>query len=41
MVFIAVVPAWPFFKRNPVKWLPVGGGGQPQAANLVLDEKAM
>lgn len=41
MVFVAVVPAWPFFKRNPVKWLPVGGGAQVQAANLVVDEKAM
>jgi signal peptidase complex subunit 1 len=41
LVFIVVVPAWPFFDRNPVKWLPVGSGTQVQAANLVIDEKAM
>lgn len=41
LVFIAVVPAWPFFNRNPVKWLPVGGGAHVQGANLVVDEKAM
>ncbi|KAI9147925.1 putative signal peptidase complex subunit [Paramyrothecium foliicola] len=23
LTFIAVVPAWPIYNRNPVKWLPV------------------
>jgi signal peptidase complex subunit 1 len=26
LTFLVVVPAWPFFKRNPVKWLPAGSG---------------
>lgn len=37
-VFALVVPPWPFFNRNPVKWLPVGGITPP--ANLVVDDKA-
>ncbi|KAK4137319.1 microsomal signal peptidase 12 kDa subunit [Trichocladium antarcticum] len=36
-VFVLVVPPWPFFNRNPVKWLPVGGTTPP--ANLVVDDK--
>ena len=36
-VFVLVVPPWPFFNRNPVKWLPVGGITPP--ANLVIDDK--
>lgn len=42
LTFVVVVPPWPFFNRNPVKWLPVGGGtsiSTPQ--NLVIDEKAL
>ncbi|RAL62302.1 hypothetical protein DID88_004868 [Monilinia fructigena] len=23
--FAIVVPPWPFYKRNPVRWLPIGG----------------
>ncbi|GAB1320584.1 hypothetical protein MFIFM68171_10794 [Madurella fahalii] len=38
LVFVLVVPPWPFFNRNPVKWLPVGGITAP--ANLVVDDKA-
>ncbi|KAF4120285.1 hypothetical protein GMORB2_3086 [Geosmithia morbida] len=26
LTFLVVVPPWPFFKRNPVKWLPAGYG---------------
>jgi signal peptidase complex subunit 1 len=26
LTFLLVVPPWPFFKRNPVKWLPAGSG---------------
>jgi signal peptidase complex subunit 1 len=37
-VFVLVVPPWPFYNRNPVKWLPVGGGFTAPA-NLVIDEK--
>ncbi|KAK4152824.1 microsomal signal peptidase 12 kDa subunit-domain-containing protein [Chaetomidium leptoderma] len=36
-VFLLAVPPWPFFNRNPVKWLPVGGITPP--ANLVVDDK--
>lgn len=42
LTFLVVVPPWPFFNKNPVKWLPVGGGATyavPQ--NLVIDEKAI
>ncbi|KAK1768512.1 microsomal signal peptidase 12 kDa subunit-domain-containing protein [Phialemonium atrogriseum] len=42
LVFVLVVPPWPFFNRNPVKWLPVGGAATintPQ--NLVIDEKSI
>ncbi|KAG9252775.1 microsomal signal peptidase 12 kDa subunit-domain-containing protein [Emericellopsis atlantica] len=24
--FIAVVPPWPFYNKDPAKWLPVGSG---------------
>jgi signal peptidase complex subunit 1 len=42
LIFVVVVPPWPFFNRNPVKWLPVGGGAQFHAPeNLVIDEKAI
>lgn len=42
LTFLVVVPAWPFFKKNPVRWLPVRGApaiSVPQ--NLVIDEKAI
>jgi len=40
LTFVVVTPPWPFFNRNPVKWLPVGGGQQSvPPVNLVLDEK--
>lgn len=42
LVFVLVVPPWPFFNRNPVKWLPVGGGAHIQAPeNLIIDQKAV
>lgn len=42
LLFVVVVPPWPFFNRNPVKWLPVGGGAQINAPqNLVIDEKSL
>lgn len=42
LVFVLVVPAWPFFNRHPVKWLQVGGGKQAQQiGNLVMDEKSL
>lgn len=42
IVFVLVVPPWPFFNRHPVKWLPVGGGAQIQAPqHLVIDQKAI
>lgn len=42
LTFLVVVPAWPFFNKNPVGWLPVRGApavSVPQ--NLVIDEKAI
>jgi signal peptidase complex subunit 1 len=24
LTFLVVIPPWPFYKRNPVKWLPAG-----------------
>ncbi|KAL1875917.1 hypothetical protein VTK73DRAFT_9772 [Phialemonium thermophilum] len=42
VVFAVVVPPWPYFNRNPVKWLPVTGGTFPAVPqNLVIDEKAV
>ncbi|EFX00141.1 microsomal signal peptidase [Grosmannia clavigera kw1407] len=41
LTFLVVLPAWPFFNKNPVKWLPAGG--QPSNISIpqtvVLDEK--
>ncbi|KAK4186861.1 microsomal signal peptidase 12 kDa subunit-domain-containing protein [Podospora australis] len=34
--FLLAVPPWPFFNKNPVKWLPVQGITPP--TNIVLDE---
>lgn len=39
VTFLVVVPPWPFFNRNPVKWLPVGGGAAAAHQNIVVDEK--
>ncbi|KAK4455812.1 microsomal signal peptidase 12 kDa subunit-domain-containing protein [Podospora aff. communis PSN243] len=40
LTFVVVVPPWPFFNRNPVRWLPVGGSApRVQPVNLVLEEK--
>ncbi|KAK0621285.1 microsomal signal peptidase 12 kDa subunit-domain-containing protein [Bombardia bombarda] len=40
LTFLVAIPAWPFYNRNPVKWLPVGGGPQP-LPNLVVNEKSV
>ncbi|KAK0748613.1 microsomal signal peptidase 12 kDa subunit-domain-containing protein [Apiosordaria backusii] len=34
--FLLVVPPWPIYNKNPVKWLPVAGVASP--ANIVIDE---
>lgn len=40
LAFLAIIPPWPFYNRNPVKWLPVGGTVvAPQ--NLVISEKSL
>lgn len=36
LTFVAIVPPWPFFKRNPVKWLPTA---QSQHTNLVVPQE--
>ncbi|KAI1174186.1 microsomal signal peptidase 12 kDa subunit-domain-containing protein [Nemania sp. FL0916] len=42
LTFLAIVPAWPFFKQNPVKWLPVGGLTVANShQNIVIDEKML
>ncbi|KAH8879403.1 hypothetical protein GQ53DRAFT_756030 [Thozetella sp. PMI_491] len=41
LVFLVVVPAWPFFNQHPLKWLPVGGAQAVAPANLIIDEKAI
>ncbi|PWI68564.1 hypothetical protein PCL_01653 [Purpureocillium lilacinum] len=28
LTFLAVVPPWPVYNKNPVKWLPAGSGWQ-------------
>jgi len=27
LTFLVTIPAWPFWKVNPVKWLPAGSAG--------------
>ncbi|KAK7963680.1 hypothetical protein PG996_008627 [Apiospora saccharicola] len=41
VTFLVVVPPWPFFNKNPVKWLPVGGGAAVAQSHqsIVVDEK--
>lgn len=29
LVFLFIVPAWPFFNRSPVRWLPIGSALPP------------
>ncbi|KAI1338066.1 microsomal signal peptidase 12kDa subunit [Xylariaceae sp. FL0016] len=43
LTFLIVVPPWPFFKRHPVQWLPVGGGTTVTNVqqNIVIDEKLL
>ena len=45
LTFLAIIPPWPFFNQNPVKWLPVGGGGSSQNTSIpqtiVVDEKTI
>ncbi|KAK3375017.1 microsomal signal peptidase 12 kDa subunit-domain-containing protein [Podospora didyma] len=39
LTFLFVVPAWPFFNRHPVKWLP-SGAKAPDLSNLIVNDKA-
>ncbi|KAK2070143.1 hypothetical protein P8C59_004667 [Phyllachora maydis] len=42
LTFFVVVPPWPFYKKHPLKWLPVGGGSSSDVPHkLVIDEKAL
>lgn len=41
LTFLIVVPAWPFFNKNPVKWLPVRSATYSVPQNLVIDEKSV
>lgn len=39
LTFLIAVPPWPFYNRNPVKWLQVNSGTVPPQ-NLIIDEKS-
>ncbi|KAI3399885.1 hypothetical protein diail_5396 [Diaporthe ilicicola] len=43
LTFLAIIPPWPFYNKNPVTWLPIGGGAAavPVPRDLVIDEKAL
>ncbi|KAK3692777.1 microsomal signal peptidase 12 kDa subunit-domain-containing protein [Podospora appendiculata] len=43
LTFLITIPAWPFYNRNPVKWLPVGGSQPPPPSlqNLIVNEKSL
>ncbi|OAA57876.1 Microsomal signal peptidase 12kDa subunit [Niveomyces insectorum RCEF 264] len=45
LVSLIIIPPWPFFKKHPVKWLPIGGGSSSNNINVpqtvVIDEKAI
>ncbi|KAI1826159.1 microsomal signal peptidase 12 kDa subunit-domain-containing protein [Xylaria intraflava] len=42
LIFLVIVPPWPFFNQHPVKWLPVGGSPiQDSHQNIVIDEKML
>lgn len=41
LTFLVAVPPWPIYNRNPVKWLPVGGGAMAQPITLVVDDKTV
>lgn len=41
LTFLVAVPPWPIYNRNPVKWLPVGGGARAQPITLVVDDKTV
>ena len=43
LVFLAVVPPWPFYNQHPLKWLPAGRGGSTTSVphNLVIDGKLL
>ncbi|KAL1895744.1 hypothetical protein Cpir12675_003135 [Ceratocystis pirilliformis] len=38
VTIILVVPQWPFYRRNPVTWLPAGTGIQTYQSLLEKDE---
>lgn len=37
---LVVVPPWPFYKRNPVRWLPVAGS-EIGSQGIVVDGKVV
>jgi len=43
LTFVAVIPAWPWYNKHPLKWLPLGGETShisvPQS--LIIDEKSL
>lgn len=44
LTFVAIVPSWPFFKRNPVKWLSAADCHHPNLVvgqNIVVDGKVV
>ncbi|CAK7274436.1 hypothetical protein SEPCBS119000_006170 [Sporothrix epigloea] len=44
ITFVAIVPPWPFYNKNPVKWLPIGGGKSSSMSipqTIILDENTI
>lgn len=36
LTFLITVPPWPFYKKNPVKWLPAGAGMKNAYGQMTL-----
>ncbi|KAI9746583.1 MAG: hypothetical protein M1818_000296 [Claussenomyces sp. TS43310] len=40
VAFVTFVPPWPFYNRNPVKWLPVAGS-EAVSQGVMVDGKSV
>jgi len=42
LAFVLIVPPWPYFKRHPVRWLPVPGSEAATASHgITVDGKTV
>ncbi|KAI4720695.1 hypothetical protein E4T48_03084 [Aureobasidium sp. EXF-10727] len=39
LTFVVCVPPWPFYNKDPVKWLPAKKSGSVSAMNITVDGK--